>query len=160
VDLLREAFELIRQTKGIGVGAGQFADESSIGLTAHNAYVLAAAEAGIVGLVLFGLLVYASMKVPIVIWFGEHDVGQRTRRMASAVAVALSGAAVGIVFLSWSYKDVLYMVLASSAALYAVARVEDPRIRIRISVGEAIAVTIGMFFLLMLFYVGVRLQGR
>jgi O-antigen ligase len=64
-ELLREGFEFIRNTKGFGLGVGQFPSESSIGLTAHNSYVLAAAEAGIVGLFLFTFALYLSIKVPL-----------------------------------------------------------------------------------------------
>ncbi len=86
--LLREAFEFIRNSKGTGLGLGGFPDESSIGLTAHNAYVLAAAEAGIVGYLLFGLAdLSRSSKVPYAIWFGAYDVDDRTfKRFATALA--------------------------------------------------------------------------
>ena len=94
----------MRTHKGFGLGAGQFSDESSMGLTAHNAYVLAAAEAGLVGLVLFSLALYLSLKVPVAVWLDAR--GGRAGRFAPAIAVSMCGALVGILFLSWSYKDV------------------------------------------------------
>jgi hypothetical protein len=157
-ELLREAFELIRGTKGIGVGAGQFTELSSIGLTAHNAYVLAAAEAGLVGVALFGLAVYASIKVPFAIWFGPYRVGRTIARLAPAIAVSLSGAVAGILFLSWTYKDVFYMLTGASAALYAAARARDPTVRVRVSPREAAIVVGGMHVLLLVVYVATRLH--
>src|SRR5690606_36619441 len=60
LELLREGLEMIRSTKGIGVGAGQFGHEAATGLTAHNAYLLAAAEVGLLGACLFALTLYAA----------------------------------------------------------------------------------------------------
>jgi len=158
--LLREAFEFIRETRGFGLGLGRFTDESSIGLTAHNAYVLAASEAGIVGLILFGLAVYLSLKVPLVIWFGDYTVSKATTRTATALAVALGGVSVGIFFLSWTYKDILYLLLGASAALYAAARAEDPRLEVRLSLKEALSVTGGLGLLLVIVWIGTRFQRR
>ena len=157
-ELLREAFEFIRETRGFGLGLGRFTDESSIGLTAHNAYVLAASEAGIVGMVLFGLALYLSLKVPLVIWFGDYHVSRATARMASALAVAILGVSVGIFFLSWTYKDILYLLLGASAALYAAARAEDPRVAVRLSVKEVVGVAGGLGVLLVIVWIGTRLH--
>jgi O-antigen ligase len=157
-ELLREAFEFIRGTRGFGLGLGKFTDESSIGLTAHNAYVLAASEAGIIGLILFGLALYLSLKVPVVIWRGKYRVSWITARMAPAIAVATSGVAIGIFFLSWTYKDILYLLLGASAALYAAARAEDDRIEVRLSWKEALGVTGGLGLLLVIVYIGTRLH--
>jgi hypothetical protein len=157
-ELLREAFEFIRGTRGFGLGLGRFTDESSIGLTAHNAYVLAASEAGIVGLVLFGLALYLSLKVPVAIWFGGYAVSKTTARIAPALAVALLGVSIGILFLSWTYKDILYLLLGASAALHAAARAEDERVEVRLSVKEALGVTGGLGLLLLIVWLGTRLH--
>lgn len=157
-ELLREAFEFIRGTRGFGLGLGKFTDESSIGLTAHNAYVLAASEAGIIGLVLFGLALYLSLKVPVVIWRGAYRLSWTTKRMAPALAVAIFGVAIGIFFLSWTYKDILYLLLGASAALYAAAREEDPRVEVRLSAREAVIVTGGLGVMLVMVWIGTRLH--
>src|SRR5580704_7892289 len=133
VEVLREAFELIRGAHGVGLGFGQFTDASSLGLTAHNAYVLAAAEAGIVGLWLFCLALYLSLKVPVAVWLSERRPPEDVARMAPAIAIALLGAFAGILFLSWTYKDVLYLLMGVSAALHAAARAADPALRVRLS---------------------------
>ncbi len=157
-ELLREAFEFIRGTRGFGLGLGQFTDESSIGLTAHNAYVLAAAEAGIVGLVLFGLALYLSLKVPVVVWRGRARLSWGLARLASALAVAIGSVMVGIFFLSWTYKDILYLLLGASAALHAAARAEDPTLSVRLSLREAIGVAVGLLLLLFAVWLGMRLH--
>lgn len=157
-ELLREGFELLRETRGIGIGAHQFADASSIGLTAHNAYLLAAVESGVVGLMLFGFVVYLALKVPYAIWIGRCRVDPTTARFAPALAISLTGTALGIAFLSWTYKDVLYMLIGASAALYAVAKSEDPRVRVGISVLEALAIVGAMIVLMAALYLGARLH--
>ncbi|WP_437290865.1 O-antigen ligase family protein [Sorangium sp. So ce406] len=159
VALLREAFEMIRRTKGIGVGAGQFGDESSFGLTAHNSYMLAAAETGLLGMCLFALVLYASLKVPLVIWLGDVEVGPAARRFAPAIFVSLCGALIGIFFLSWAYKDVLYMALGASAALYGAARAEDSRVSVRVSSREAALVCGAMFAVLVSLNILLRILG-
>jgi hypothetical protein len=156
VEILREAFELMRTHKGFGLGAGQFSDESSLGLTAHNAYVLAAAEAGIVGLILFALALYLSLKVPVAVWLDAR--GGRAGRFAPAIACSMCGALVGITFLSWSYKDYLYVVMGASAALASAARAEDARARVRLSLKEALLVVLAAFGLLAAVYVGARVH--
>jgi hypothetical protein len=162
VEVLREAFELIRGSHGLGLGYGQFTDASTLGLTAHNAYVLAAAETGAVGLWLFCLALYLSLKVPVAVWLCERrpaDPGARdVARMAPAVAVAQLGAFAGILFLSWTYKDVLYMLMGASAALYAAARAADPATRVRLSWKEAAIVGVAAHALLAVVYVGSRLH--
>ncbi|KYF95014.1 hypothetical protein BE20_46990 [Sorangium cellulosum] len=159
VELLREAFEMIRRTRGIGVGAGQFGDESSLGLTAHNSYLLAASETGLLGMCLFALVLYASIKVPLSIWLGDAEVGPAARRFAPAIFVSLCGALLGIFFLSWAYKDVLYMTLGASAALYGAARAEDARISVSVSLREVALVCGGMFAVLVLLNVLLRFLG-
>jgi hypothetical protein len=158
VEILREAFELMRTHRGLGMGAGQFSDASSLGLTAHNAYVLAAAEVGLAGLLLFALALYASLKVPVAVWLDAR--GGRAARFAPATAVAMCGAMVGILFLSWAYKDILYMIAGASAALYSAARAEDPGFRVRVSWREAGLVGLSAVGLLGIVYVGSRLHGR
>ena len=140
IELLRDGFDMIQQTMGIGVGVGQFADESPGSQTAHNAYLLAAAEAGVVGACFFALLLYTSLKVSFKIWRGGYNIDLTVLRFAAAVFVSLCGALVGIFFLSWSYKDVLYIVLGASMAVYGAARAQDPRVSVRLSTKEIAAV--------------------
>jgi hypothetical protein len=154
--LLREGFAFIRKTRGIGLGTHQFTQESSIGLTAHNAYLLAAAETGVIGFLLFGFAVYLSLKIPYALWFGGYRLKPATVSFATAQALALTGATVGIFFLSWTYKDILYMLFGASAALYGVARSEDPKVRLGLSPFEGLRVTAGLLGLLVAIYLAAR----
>jgi hypothetical protein len=158
VEVLREAFELIRGSHGMGLGFGQFTDASSLGLTAHNAYVLAAAETGGIGLWLFCLAIYLSLKVPVAVWLTEPPAPPDLAPMAPAIAIAVAGAAAGILFLSWTYKDVLYLLMGASAALFSAARTANPAFRVRLSWKEAAIVFALAHALLAVVYVGARLH--
>lgn len=159
LDLVADALSMIRRSHGLGVGMGRFAAESSSGLTAHNSYLLAAAETGIVGISLFTLMLYTGLKVPICLWFGKHDLDPNLRRLSPAIAIALVGACVGIFFLSWAYKEVLYVLLGLSAALHQAARADDPRVHVGLSAREvAIVVCIALAFLPFT-YAAVRILG-
>jgi hypothetical protein len=156
MQLLVEAIEMIKRTRGLGIGLGRFTDESELGLTAHNAYVLAAAEAGLVGMILFALLFYASVKASASVWFGEHDVHPEVRRMAPALTTSLLGAAVGAFFLSWTFKDILYVLFGASSALYAAARADAPGLSSGLRAREVAAVIGAMLVLL----VALDVMGR
>src|SRR5262249_27433825 len=67
LDLLYEGMDLIRSYPLSGVGVGQFVDHAYGGMTAHNSYVLAAAELGLPGSLLWTMLVYVSMKIPLAV---------------------------------------------------------------------------------------------
>lgn len=158
LELVLEGFEMIKGTRGSGIGVGQFVNESSLGMTAHNAYLLAAAETGLVGVCLFGVALYASLKVPLAIWFADRDTGDVAARFAPAIFMSLCGALVGIFFLSWAYKDVLYIALGTSAALHAAVRAEGGGLRVRVSPREIALVCAGMIALLAALVGVVRLR--
>jgi hypothetical protein len=159
LELIADALSMVRRSQGLGVGMGRFAAESSAGLTAHNSYLLAASELGIIGISLFALMLYAGLKVPFSLWFGKYELGRDTARLAPAIAITLGGACVGIFFLSWAYKEILYILLGASAALYQAARAEDPNIRVTLSAREVVIVIIIALAFVPCVYAGVRILG-
>jgi hypothetical protein len=140
LDLIADALTMIRSSHGMGVGMGRFAAESSSGLTAHNSYLLAASELGIVGIALFALMLYTGLKVPLALWFGPDELDPRIKQWSSALAIALVGAYVGIFFLSWAYKEVIFILLGLSGALYQAARNAHPELRITLGTREILLV--------------------
>lgn len=159
LDLIADALSMIRRSKGLGVGMGRFADESSTGLTAHNSYLLAASETGIVGIALFMLMLYAAIKVPLCLWFGKYELDTHLKRWSPALAIALGGAYVGIFFLSWAYKEILYMLLGLSAALFQAARQTDPELRIGLGTREIVVVVFVALAFVPVVYAMVRIMG-
>ncbi len=159
LDLLAEALSMIRQSHGIGVGMGRFADESSTGLTAHNSYLLVAAELGLVGVALFCLILYSAIKVPVSLWLGHDELDPELKRWSSALAIGFVGAYVGIFFLSWAYKEILYIMFGLSAALHQVARQTHPHVRIALSAREVTLVVGFALTFVPLMYALVRIVG-
>ena len=159
LDLISDALSMIRRSHGLGVGMGRFADESSNNMTAHNSYLLAASETGIVGIALFALMLYAAAKVPFALWFGKYELDSQVKRWSPAIAISLCGAYVGIFFLSWAYKEILYIMLGLSAALYQAARQANPEFRIGLSTREILIVMCVALAFVPVVYASVRIMG-
>ena len=100
---------MFRDSPIFGVGAGAFADHHF--LTAHNSFVLALAELGFPGLVLFVAMVYISLKSLIV---GIRQLsltpGRRSSRLwGMACARVVRGDPVPDQHASFAYKSVLWI---------------------------------------------------
>ncbi len=147
-----EALQIFRSSPVYGVGIGQFGEYHY--LTAHNSYLLALAELGFVGAVLFCTLIYVSFKIPLTI-LKRYPSPTRSRRAGVALATvavpadvdleaagvarawalgmlaAFCGLAVGIFFLSFSYHYVLWIYMGLSGALYSATKAHDPEFTIQ-----------------------------
>jgi hypothetical protein len=116
-----------------GVGARQFAEHHY--LTAHNTFVLAFAELGLPGFVLFVAIMYLSFKTLI--------VGLRELRhvpgtdAATTWGLALLASMAGIVFqintLSFLYHAVMWIFFALCGAWYGAIRYHLPTFQVRMT---------------------------
>ncbi len=162
IGLLYEGMDMIRAYPVLGVGVSQFMDHAFGAMTAHNSYVLAAAELGLPGCLLWTMLVYVSVKIPWVLAM-RPPVGldPRFRPMALALVVAFAGILVGVFFLSFCYKAVLFVYFGLSGALFAAARAECPEFDVRVSAREVFRVATADAILLAFVFVYSRWQmGR
>jgi len=107
-------------------------------LTAHNSYLLALAELGPLGLLLFSTIVYLSAKIPFVILRRSRatiDTASSAlvvaRPWAIALLAAFAGLGVGIFFLSFAYHYVLWIYIGLAGALYSAQKTHDPEFRVR-----------------------------
>jgi hypothetical protein len=91
-------------------------------LTAHNSFVLAFAELGIVGYVFWVGLLYVSFKTFSIIQ--KHD--PRLAPYAFGLQAGLVGFAAAAFFLSRTYILLPYLLVALSAAMLGVARRTNP----------------------------------
>jgi hypothetical protein len=140
IGLLGEGMDMIRAYPVLGVGVSQFTDHAFGAMTAHNSYVLAAAELGLPGCLLWTMLVYASVKIP---WevatrpvAALEALDPRFRPMARALVVAFAGILVGVFFLSFCYKAVLFVYFGLSGALFVAVKQTCPDFDVRISAKE------------------------
>ena len=109
-------FQLLKANPIFGVGFNMFTDQYP--LTAHNSFVLAASELGLVGLFCWVGLFYLSFKSLSLIQKHCPDLAP----YAYGLQAALMGFLATAFFLSRTYNPIPYLVCALSAGLYAVAR--------------------------------------
>lgn len=130
IDAWYEGFQMLKSAPIFGVGYGMFTDYHP--LTAHNSYILVAAEEGLIGLFVWIALIYLSFKSLFKISkvYGlqstvsglRSDLTLYTRGLESALVGFLSAA----FFLSRSYIEPLYIMLAlASAAAFALLEKDD-----------------------------------
>jgi hypothetical protein len=137
----RAGLAMVREHPLFGVGVHQFVDHHT--QTAHNAYLLAAAELGLPGMVCFTATLYLSLKIPIQALRTLPPDRKIARAWATALLASLSGLAVGIFFLSFCYHPVLWIHLGLTAAYSAALADEDPGWRVRFGAGD-LAWTLGI----------------
>jgi O-antigen ligase len=99
---------------------------------AHNSYVQVGAELGLPGLVLFvGLLLAGFGALRAVVRDAVADADRRRKNLAQAMTASLVGFAVGAVFLSLAYSEMLYMLLALTVGLHKISILQRSPVRIR-----------------------------
>jgi hypothetical protein len=137
LDCWAEALSIWRSHPLLGVGLGQFGEYNY--MTAHNSYLLALAELGLPGMMLFSVIVYVSAKIPVTVLrevtpsAGENAARgvPLARPWAMALIAAFAGLAVGIFFLSFTYHYVLWIYIGLSGALYSAVRTHLPTFKVR-----------------------------
>ncbi len=155
----RVGFELFRDSPIWGVGYGQF--NAYHHLTAHNTYVLALAELGIVGAFLFSMLIWISIKTPLIAWrrYSGHPEARAAEIWSVAILGAMFSILSGCAFLSFAYHYILWIFLGLAGALFVCIKRHDPEFEVRITFIDVIAVLIvnvGLFVMLELL---LRLKG-
>jgi hypothetical protein len=133
LELLTEGVSLVFAHPLRGVGVDQFADQvgSPLHLTAHNSYLLAAAETGFPGFFMWTGIVWTSLKIPITA-MKTRSFSPEIRAIANALVVSFSGIAVGIFFLSFTYKQLLFVWFGLAGAFYGIMREADPTVRVKV----------------------------
>jgi O-antigen ligase len=132
-ELLNQGVTLFFQNPIRGVGVNQFGDrvDHPSHLTAHNSYLLAATELGILGFFLWTGIAWTSLKIPLAA-LRESSISEELRVTARALVASFAGIAVGIFFLSFTYKQLLFVWFGLAGAFYRVLREANPDIRVRI----------------------------
>jgi O-antigen ligase len=135
-------FDMLKSSPIWGIGRSQFG-EHWVGMTAHNSFVLAAAELGFVGLVLWLCVFYVGLKIVILARRRYRDRDDRTlaHGWARALLASLCAAAAGINFLSLSSHPIVWAYLALPGAYYLAARRHDPEFRVTFGTRDLLAVT-------------------
>jgi O-antigen ligase len=139
---------MVVASPGFGVGFAQFTEHHY--LTAHNSLVLAAAELGLLGMLLFTSIVYLALKIPLQALRAE--VAPVARSWALALLASMAGLVVGSFFLSYAYKDIFWLYVGLTGVLYHAVRRHDPGFQVRFGVrdlGVVALIDVGLLFFLM-----------
>jgi hypothetical protein len=132
------ALQMLRQSPILGVGYGQFTEHHY--LTAHNSYLLTAAELGLPGMALWTATLWLSIKIPLTVLrragAGTLDASPAARTWALALLASLAAMAGGMAFLSYAYKELLWVYLGLSAALFQGVRRHAPDFKVRFGLGD------------------------
>ncbi|MEN9581009.1 MAG: hypothetical protein RJA70_4018 [Pseudomonadota bacterium] len=147
IECMRTGMHLFLNYPASGVGFEQFTQYH--GQTAHNSYILTAAETGIPGMVLWTSVCFLALKNT---WNGlrkfvspEAEVAQIWGR---ALTTSMVGMAIGILFLSLSYEYLLWVFLALCGAYVEAVRAHAPTFDSGFSVGALVKVLAGIVLLL------------
>jgi hypothetical protein len=144
----------------LGVGREQFREYVSLHMTAHNAYLLAFTELGLPGLYLWSGLYWITLKIPLTI---VRKPPQTANPELAAVALAMVASyiamAVGIFFLSFTYKQVLFVWFGISLGLYGVVRKDDPTFEVKVKAKDYIGIAIADIVLVTLIFVYSKMRA-
>ncbi len=147
-----EGMTMWRSSPIFGVGGGQFTAHHY--LTAHNSYVLTLAELGSVGFFLWTAVLWTTVKVPVtaVRRYSGVPGAEVALTWAIALLAAWFGVLLGIFFLSFAYKHVLWIYIGLTGAFHGATRRHDPAFEVRFGWRDAglliaanVALTVGMF---------------
>jgi O-antigen ligase len=142
------------------VGLDQFPDQvaSPLHLSAHNSYLLAAAETGFPGFFFWSGIVWTSLKIPLTA-LKTPSLSDEIRAIANALMVSFSGIAVGIFFLSFTYKQLLFVWFGLSGAFYGLMREADPSLRVKVGVKDCVGLALGNVGIIALLWAYTRAKG-
>jgi hypothetical protein len=142
----------------IGVGYDRFTEHHS--QTAHDSFVLAPAELGVIGMVLWGTIYWISLKICLSAlrdMTGPDAVEARTWGLG--LFASLAGMCVGILFLSFNYHVVLWTFFGIAGAYYGIVARSNPRWRVRVGVKDVVSVAAANLGLLVVLLVYMRIRG-
>ncbi|MDE2009682.1 MAG: O-antigen ligase family protein, partial [Candidatus Omnitrophica bacterium] len=124
IQLWYQGILMLKSNPLFGVGYNMFANIEP--LTAHNSYVLAAAELGLVGLFFWMALIYSSFKGLALV--SRHDEGLKT--YALGLQSGLVGFCAAAFFLSRTYVILPYLIFALSGSLLYIAQQRHNEIQV------------------------------
>lgn len=112
-DSWKAALEMIKNNLFLGVGPGEFVNKTfnymdnpvSVGLNVHNAFLQIGAEVGILGLGVFMLLIFFSIR-------DAFKVRKINKTYGDGFVISLAGYFIAALFLSAGYYQLLYMLFA------------------------------------------------
>jgi len=130
-----QGWEMFRSSPLLGVGMGQFTQHHH--LTAHSSYILSYAEQGFPGYYLFTIILYLSIKIPVMVLMRSREMARVAVTWSVSMLAAWIGLLVGIAFLSYTYKEQLWIFIGLTGALYHCVKAHVSDFDVGLGWGEA-----------------------
>ncbi len=142
-----------------GVGYGQFNDYHF--LTAHNTLILVFAELGIVGAFIFSMLIWITIKTPLLAIrrYHGHPEAWAAEVWSLALLASMGSILAGGMFLSFAYHYILWIFMGLAGGLFIAIKRHDPEFEVRITLIDAAVVFIINIVLFAFLTVFLRLKG-
>lgn len=154
---LQVGLQLFKDSPVFGVGCGRFTEYHN--LTAHNSYVLAAAELGGPGLVAWLTILFGSFKTAFRAMTSATDPkGEVARIWGLAFLASFAGLSVGIFFLSFNYHYVFWIYTGMVEALAGAVTRRLPNFHVVVTPKEVGLLTLGGVLLLLVVYLQVKFR--
>jgi hypothetical protein len=132
--------QMFLSNPALGVGFGQYKEHFR--LTAHNSFVYAPAETGLLGMTAWCMVFWISVKLS---YYGikRSDPDTEARRWSTALFASLVGMAVGVAFLTMNYHVVLWTLFGMAGANHRCLQREHPDFVVRFGWKDVVGVTLG-----------------
>lgn len=160
IGLLYDGMDMIKMYPLFGVGQNQFQEHAWPPLTAHNSYVLSAAELGLPGMLIWSTLMYLTIKIPVTVaFFPPENMDPRFREYAISLTLSFVGFLVGIFFLSFCFHPLLFIYIGLAGALYGAVRNSAPEFEVRVKPKEIGYLAIADVVIIAVIFVYTRIKG-
>lgn len=146
LEVMYNGMTLAKQFPATGVGYMHF--EDYLPRTAHNTWILTAAELGVLGLFFFVVILYSCYQIAHVGMkrYKDRPEARIAYVWCRALAASIIGTSVGITFLSFTYKSVLWIQLGLYGAVYTCIKNHDPDFDVRLKLKDVAICAVATVF--------------
>jgi hypothetical protein len=149
--------QMFLRSRLLGVGFDQFLEHHV--QTAHNSYVLAPAELGLPGMVLWGMVLWTSIKICFPALRSSGPESEEERTWGIAVFSALLGLSAGVLFLSFNYHYVLWSFFGLAGAYHGALVRRFPDCHVRTGIKDIALVVAANLALMVAVLLYIRWRG-
>ncbi len=155
----RAGFQMFTSDPIFGVGKGMFTNYHN--LTAHNSYVLAFAELGYIGMVLWISVIYMALKPAVVaiIDFADDPNAAQARNWGIAIIAMFAPFLLQMLFLTLNYHTMLWVVCGIAGAYQNSVKRHVPGWKVKFGLIDVAAIAIGCAGFIVVLPIFLSLKG-
>ncbi|HRG98388.1 MAG TPA: O-antigen ligase family protein [Polyangiaceae bacterium] len=156
---LYDGADFFKQSPIFGLGHNQFIENYFI--TAHNSYLLSAAELGLPGIILWFALVWSSVKIPWEVAFRPPwGMDPRLYPFSVALITSFAGILVGIFFLSFTYHPMMFVYYGFCGAYYGAVKRTAPHWEVKMTQKDWTWVSVAATATIFVIFIYTRIKGQ